>query len=62
MYSLIGSESEEFDNALSTSIGERLFILPQTPGFQNLAAFNIQRGRDDGLASYPEYRTSWITK
>ena len=56
MYGLIGSESEEFDNAFSTSIGERLFIPPQTPGFQNLAAFNIQRGRDHGLASYPEYR------
>ena len=56
MYGLIGSESEEFDNAFSVSIGERLFIPPQTPGFQNLAAFNIQRGRDHGLASYPEYR------
>ena len=56
MYGLIGSQSEEFDNAFSISIGERLFIPPQTPGFQNLAAFNIQRGRDHGLASYPEYR------
>ena len=56
MYGLIGSESEEFDNAFSASIGERLFIPPQTPGFQNLVAFNIQRGRDHGLASYLEYR------
>ena len=54
MFGLIGSESEEFDNVFLTSIGERLFISPQTPGFQNLATFNIQRGCDHGLASYPK--------
>ena len=56
MYGLIGGEAEEFDNVFSSAIGESLFIPPNEIGFQNLMAFNIQRGRDHGLDSYLQYR------
>ena len=50
------SDAEDFDNRFSSSIGERLFISPGQETLQNLAALNIQRGRDHGLRSYTEYR------
>ena len=42
------AEAEDFDNSFLASIGETLFIPPKESGFQNLLAFNIQRGRDHG--------------
>ena len=58
MYGLMGNngDAEDFDNTFSESIGRRLFIRPEDIGFQNLAALNIQRGRDHGLQNYTEYR------
>ena len=58
MYGLMGnnSDAEDFDNTFSESIGRRLFLRPEDVGFQNLAALNIQRGRDHGLQNYTEYR------
>ena len=58
MYGLMGnnSDAEDFDNTFSESIGRRLFLRPEDAGFQNLAALNIQRGRDHGLQNYTEYR------
>ena len=56
VYGLIGGEAEEFDNVFSSGVVERLFIPPRERGFQNLMAFNIQRGRDHGLDSYLQYR------
>ena len=53
---LIGNQSENFDSTFSASIGKTLFIPPSEPGFQNLLALNIHRGRDHGLGSYQEYR------
>ena len=53
---LIGNQSENFDSTFSASIGKTLFIPPSEPGFQNLLALNIHRGRDHGLASYQQYR------
>ena len=53
---MIGNQSENFDSTFSASIGKTLFIPPSEPGFQNLLALNIHRGRDHGLASYQQYR------
>ena len=50
------AEAEDFDNSFLASIGETLFIPLKERGFQNLLAFNMQRGRDHGLRSYTEYR------
>ena len=44
--------SETVDTKFSASIGRDLFIPPHQRGFQNLAALNIQRGRDHGIPSY----------
>ena len=58
MYGLFGDngDAEDFDNTFSASVGQKVFILPGDDGFRNLAALNIQRGRDHGLESYQEYR------
>ena len=53
---LIANQSENFDSTFSASIGKTLFIPPSEPGFQNLLALNVHRGRDHGLASYQTYR------
>jgi len=56
MFGLLVNDSKRVDIRFSEGIAKRLFIPPGSKGFQNLAAINIQRGRDHGLPSYTEYR------
>ena len=58
MYGLFGhnGDAKDFDNTFSATVGQKVFVLSGDDGFRNLAALNIQRGRDHGLESYQEYR------
>ena len=58
IYGLFGDngDAEDFDNTFSATVGQKVFVLPGDDGFRNLAALNIQRGRNHGLESYQEYR------
>lgn len=55
-YFLSGRQSLETDNVLEEAIRSRLFINAEGTEAFDLAALNIQRGRDHGLPSYNEYR------
>ena len=52
---LLGNESQAVDRELAAGLLNNLFERPQSPGL-NLAALNIQRGRDHGLPGYNAYR------
>ena len=52
---LLGNESQAVDRKLAAGLLNNLFERPQSPGL-NLAALNIQRGRDHGLPGYNAYR------
>ena len=52
---LLGNSSESIDRKLASDLLERLFERPNSPGL-NLAALNIQRGRDHGLPGYNSFR------
>ena len=55
MLGLLGNESQKVDRELATGILNHLFERPGSPSL-NLAALNIQRGRDHGLPGYNAYR------
>ena len=52
---LVGNSSENIDRKLASDLLENLFERLNSPGL-NLAALNIQRGRDHGLPGYNSFR------
>ena len=52
---LLGNESQTVDRQLADGLLNNLFERPSSPGL-NLAALNIQRGRDHGLPGYNAFR------
>ena len=52
---LVGNESQIVDRTIADGILNHLFERPHSPGL-NLAALNIQRGRDHGLPGYNAFR------
>lgn len=53
---LLGNESQKVDREIAVGLLNHLFERENSPGL-NLAALNIQRGRDHGLPGYNAYRT-----
>lgn len=52
---LVGNASQLVDRKLAVGVLNHLYERPRSPGL-NLAAINIQRGRDHGLPGYNAYR------
>ena len=52
---LLRNSSQQVDRKLASELLHKLFERPQSPGL-NLAALNIQRGRDHGLPGYNAFR------
>ena len=52
---LLGNESQTVDREIANDLLDNLFERPKSPGL-NLAALNIQRGRDHGLPGYNAFR------
>ena len=52
---LLGNSSETVDRKLAVGVLNHLYERPHSPGL-NLAALNIQRGRDHGLPGYNAFR------
>ena len=56
LYGMVTNSSEKIDNEFVVDLVEKLFVKPNTSGFDNLIARNIQRGRDHGLPGYIQYK------
>ena len=56
LFGMVTNSSEKVDNEFVVDLVEKLFVKPNTSGFDNLIARNIQRGRDHGLPGYIQYK------
>ena len=56
LFGMVTNSSEKIDSEFVVDLVEKLFVKPNTSGFDNLIARNIQRGRDHGLPGYIQYK------